>query len=122
LRPVLAAATLSLLVAAVGCGGGGTSKLSRDEAMKSALDAASEQVADPTSALYEHRIFFKRATQTGHANWLVRLTDATSGRSICVSITTSTGAIKPTANIDFSNCGSQHPVNPGPTTEPAAVS
>jgi hypothetical protein len=113
LRPVLAAATLSLLVAASGCGGGGTSKLSRDEATKSALDAASEQVADPSSELYEHRIMFSRATETGHANWVVRLTDTTSGRNICVSVMTAPGAITPTTNIAFSNCGSQRRVNPG---------
>jgi hypothetical protein len=122
LRPVLAAATLSLLVAAAGCAGGAASKLSRDEATKSALDAASEQVADPSSDLYEHHILLSRVTETQHANWLVRLTDTTSGRMICVSVTTTPGAITPTTNIDFSNCGSQHPVNPAsPPVRPGAV-
>ncbi len=91
------------MLAAAGCGG--TSTISRDEAMKSALDAASEQVADPSSDLYEHRLQLRSATEDGHANWLVRLADRTSGRVICVSIATTPGAITASTNLEFKPCG-----------------
>jgi hypothetical protein len=84
--------------------------------MKSALDAAAEQVADPSSDLYEHQLRLKSATETGRANWLVRLTDSTSGKVVCVSIVTTPGAVAPSTNVAFTTCGS-HPV--GTTTAPA---
>jgi hypothetical protein len=73
--------------------------------MKTALDAAAEQVADPSSELYEHRLRLKSATETGRANWLVRLADRTSGKVVCVTIATTPGAVAPSTNVAFSSCG-----------------
>lgn len=87
--------------------------------MKAALDAAAEQVADPSSDLYGHRLQPASATETGHANWLVRLADRTSGRMICVDIATTPGAITPSTNVEFSDCGSRPG---GSRTTPSAPS
>ena len=95
------------MLAAAGCGGAST--ISRDEAMKSALDAAAEQAADPSSKLYEHRLQLTSATAKGHANWLVRLRDRTSGRMICVLIATAPGAITASTNLEFRPCGQGAP-------------
>ena len=110
---MLTAAALSLLAA--GCGGG-TSTLSKDEAMKSALDAAAQQVADPSSELYQHRLRLKSATQSDKTDWLVRLDDRTSGRTVCVSIASTPGAVTPSTNLEFSVCGSQRDRGQAKTT------
>jgi len=93
------------LLAVAGCGGAGT--LSRDEAMKAALDAAADQAGDPSSDLYGHRLQLESATPTGHANWLVRLADRTSGRAICVAVATTRGAVVASANVEFIPCASR---------------
>ena len=74
--------------------------------MKTALDAAADQVADPSSDLYGHRLQLKSATASGGTNWLVRLVDRTSGKVICVSVATTPGAVTPSTNVAFSSCGS----------------
>jgi hypothetical protein len=106
------------VLAVAGCGG--TSSLSRDEAMKTALDAASEQVADPSSNLYHHRLQFQSTTQTGDVGWLVRLADRTSGGVVCVRIATTPGAVTPSTNVDFTTCAS-HRGHARPATPPPSV-
>lgn len=105
-------AALSLVVALAACGS--DTKLSRDDAMKAAMDVVAQDVADPGSPAYHHRVELRSATEVAPKRWLVVIKDHTDGSLICVRILSEDGAIVPQTNLDVARCGP--PTAPAPTT------
>jgi hypothetical protein len=118
----VAASSAALGIVAAGCGAG-SEPLDRETAMQHAMNAVANQVADPGSSIYHHRIQLRTAVAYGKGGWLVRIADRTAGTRVCVTDLPRQTALGVTENISLGMCESPSgdaPSEPAPSSPPAA--
>jgi hypothetical protein len=84
--------------------------------MQHALDAVTQDVGDPESSVYHHRIQLRSAVPYRNG-WLVRIRDTTAGATICV-------VDLPQANrlgedVSIRPCDEPAPSQPAPSAPPS---
>jgi membrane-associated phospholipid phosphatase len=102
-------------LAACGCGAGADeyANLNRDSATQQAMDGVAQEVNDPSSPLFHHRLQFVSIAQ-GHAAsgedaWRVRVADRTAHRVLCLDVWLKTDVVGTSPHTDAGYCGSSAP-------------
>ena len=124
LRLTAVAVGVGLAAAATACGGvtegdGGYAHLTRDAAVQQAMNGLSSVVNDEGSGLYGHRLRFasvQRAVDaTGRQVWLVRVSDRTARRTLCVHVWLSVTPIGTSPHTNVGTCPVARPRLPART-------
>lgn len=84
------------------------------------MNAVVNEVNDPESTVYHHRIRLVSATPYGKGGWFVRVADMTSGGRICVIDLPEQSSLGTAENIAIVPCGSAPPSEPAPTPPASA--